>query len=186
MCRIIKCFPCKGREEGEGDTKSQCRGMGCAYQILCITCKKEGKVRVYEGESGFSGRERGNEHERLWKAKDMKSVMHTHDLQEHGGAKSEYKMIILRKYKNAFERQSNEPIRIKLANKNENLNSKTEWHSQQVERLRSVEVGEQNRNNDTRRGMENRLVITENTENIVNNGKRKPGRPKGSQNHKNK
>ena len=56
LCRDEKCFPC---EKKPPNKKSSCRGMGSAYTIICETCKQNGKIRRYEGESGFSGKQRG-------------------------------------------------------------------------------------------------------------------------------
>ena len=174
LCTYKNCFPCGTETESNKakQVKSQCRGMGAAYAIHCITCKKLfNKTVIYEGESGASGRK----HERLWRSKNDKSVMHMHDIMHHNGQKAEYRMEIIRKYKSAFERQSNEPMRIKLDIKSKyktNINSKTEWNSQSIERLRAIPVGGNNANsitdNNTNLGIN--LIQPSNTINI-----RKPG-----------
>ena len=105
LCKGTKCFPCQNKP---ADKKSSCRGMGAAYQIDCEDCLKEGKVRRYEGESGNSGRQRVDEHMRLWRAKDKNSVLHYHDMTEHNMNRANYRMKILRKYSDTFERQSND------------------------------------------------------------------------------
>ena len=153
----------------------------------CETCKKLGKNRVYEGESGDSGRKRGEEHERLWKAKDNKSVMHNHDTNEHNGIKAEYSMTVIQKYRSTFERQNNEPYRIKLNKPEESLNSKTEWNSQQTERLVKVDrYGNKSTNKYTHesRNTETMPVSTTNVVESENTHKKRAGRPKGSQNKK--
>ena len=91
------------------------------------------------------------------------------------------------KYSNTFEKQSNEPMRIKLSKAGCNLNSKTEWHSQEVERLRLTQVGESRVGQNTERQTINNIEIikVQNQANTVNiEGKRKAGRPRGSQNRK--
>ena len=87
-------------------------------------------------------------------------------------------MKILRKYATAFERQANEPMRIKLTKKEDNLNSKSEWNSQQVDRLRIVNLGEKTITDVTR----NNEVEIESQRQISNTEKRGVGRPKGSKN----
>ena len=75
-----------------------------------------------------------------------------HDMQYHGGVRAEYRMEVLRTYKSAFERQTNEPMRITIFQKSKhviNINNKSEWNSQQIERLRAVHVGGDITNNDT-------------------------------------
>ena len=99
--------------------------MGVGYRITCNTCGEAGITKTYEGESGDSGRKRGLEHQRLWNAKDPKSVMHIHDMTDHNGRKAEYKMDVLKKFPTAFERQNNKPITIKLTPPESNINSKT-------------------------------------------------------------
>ena len=103
--------------------------MRAAYRIHCVTCEKnkDSKSVIYEGESGFSGRQRGNEHLRIWKARDSKSVLNNHDIIYHNEQRAEYRMEVLRNYKTAFERQSNEPVRINLSKRSKhiiNINSK--------------------------------------------------------------
>ena len=121
----------------------------------------------------------------LWKAKDKNSVLSIHDLQEHMGVPSKYQMKIIRKYSNAFERQQNEPMRIKLAKTGTNLNSKTEWHSQEVERLRLTQVGEARSRHQN--ALQRHIGVDQNIQIIINNtshNSNKVGRPKGSQNRK--
>ena len=72
--------------------------------------------------------------------------MHIHDMEQHNGNKADYSMTILRKYKTSFERQNNEPARIKIAKPNENINSESEWNSQTIERIKAVQIGENYKN----------------------------------------
>ena len=50
-----------------------------------MICKEKEKRRVYIGETGRSGYERGNDHWRDWKNKLTGSFLHKHDVLEHGG-----------------------------------------------------------------------------------------------------
>ena len=108
--------------------------------------------------------------------------MHIHYCISHNGIKGSYRMEILRNYKSAFERQSNEPVRINLAKRSKhiiNINSKNEWHSQQIERLKVVPIGGDSINESVLN------IIPEETISQRQGDKRKPGRPKGSKNIKN-
>ena len=96
-------------------------------------------------------------------------------------------MKILRKYKSAFERQNNEPARIKISKTAENLNSKLEWNAQNIQRIRIVPLGSQwpigpSSENIVSTVQSGDNIIVHN--NTLNSGKKKAGRPKGSMNKK--
>ena len=93
-------------------------------------------------------------------------------------------MEVLRKYKSAFERQNNEPTRIKIAKPGTNINSKTEWNNQNIQRLQSINIGREHQTNInyTQINSSNNTNESSNSNNDIII--RKAGRPKGSRNKK--
>ena len=109
--------------------------------------------------------------------------MHLHDNKEKNREKAEYRMAIIQKYKSSFQRQCNEPMRIKIAKKSKhitNINSKTEWNSQCIDRLRAIPVGGEY-NNDNIINIQNTSIVPIQSQ---NQNIRKAGRPKGCLNKK--
>ena len=60
-CDNESCFPCEG---GRKDRGSSCRGNSIGYRLECLRCANnmDEKNSVYEGETGASGHERGQQH----------------------------------------------------------------------------------------------------------------------------
>ena len=83
---------------------------------------------VYEGETSRSARIRGGEHVRDFEKKRSSSVLYKHKEIEHKDEMMKIKMQITKKFKDPLTRQANEGVRINNRNKNELLNSKTEFN----------------------------------------------------------
>ena len=89
FCPRQDCLPCQGRlelakeaeevamkmlnKEETGTIKSRkadrnsipsCTGEGTNYSIECLTCRQEGKRRIYFGETSRSPYQRGSEHQK--------------------------------------------------------------------------------------------------------------------------
>ena len=112
----------------------------------------------------------------MWKSKDKNSVLDAHDKLEHNGEKADYRMTVLRKYKSAFERQNNEPARIKISKVGENINSKLEWNNQAIERIRNVDIYSNRIENENSQQL--RDIVRPETD--IESERKKAGHPKGS------
>ena len=53
-CGRDDCFPCRSSKPGK------CEKNGVGYKIQCETCKRAGKVSLYDGETGCNCYTRGN------------------------------------------------------------------------------------------------------------------------------
>ena len=90
---------------------------------------------VYEGETSRSARIRGGEHVRDFEKKRSSSVLYKHKEIEHKDEMMKIKMQITKKFKDPLTRQANEGVRINNRNKNELLNSKTEFNHPPIPRI---------------------------------------------------
>ena len=113
------------------DTKalSNCSREGCNYVIDCVTCRKEGKVRRYYGESSRSLYQRGREHLAEIDGGAVSHPLVAHFWFEHKGEKQSFILRGTSFHKTAIERQVLESIRIEggLKDPEELLNLKSEW-----------------------------------------------------------
>ena len=103
------------------------------YQIECNMSKKDGKRKVYIGETGRSVYERTREHWRDWRDKKMGSSLCT--LEEW-----EYMVKVLRKLKTPLEIQILEGVLIVEEKLDVILNSKGKYGHNVIPRIR-IEVG---------------------------------------------
>ena len=128
----------KAGKEGNGDTRGKkedkialscCTKESINYTIECITCRLEGRKRIYWGESSRSGYQRGQEHHREIIGGVQTHPLVLHFAEEHDGTRQEYLMRVTNYHKKALERQVLESIRIEEGNLNqeESLNLKSEW-----------------------------------------------------------
>ena len=102
------------------------------YSIFCQECKDNGKIRVYDGETGRNGFTRGLEHKKTLRSKNDKTLlnawMFTHAANEHNGKIPEYSMKLVKKFQHdPMGRQISEGILQRSRLKEESLNEKTEW-----------------------------------------------------------
>ena len=115
--------------------KLPCNTNNTGYRLECETCLNRGKTVVYEGETSRSARTRGLEHLRDLNNKKSGSALHKHKEIEHKGETMSIKMSITNKFKDPLTRQANEAVRINNRNRNELLNSKTEFNHPPIPRI---------------------------------------------------
>ena len=92
-------------------------------------------TKIYEGETSRSARLRGKEHQAGLKNKNVNNIMYKHKLMEHSDEDMEFKMEITKVFKDPLTRQANEAVRISSRNKNEILNSKSQFNHPPVARV---------------------------------------------------
>ena len=84
--------------------KRKCRIPSLVYKISCIECEKAGIAANYYGESSFNGYTRGAQHLDKYKSKNKtvqeKSAMRKHAKEQHNDKKVEFKMTVLKTFKN--------------------------------------------------------------------------------------
>ena len=95
-----------------------CTRESINYTLECISCKEEGRKRIYWGESSRSGNQRGVEHFKEIVSGVQTHPMVLHFMEEHAGERQDFLMRITRYHKKAVERQILESIRILRGSKN--------------------------------------------------------------------
>ena len=124
----------------------KCRSESVVYEIRCSLCEKRGKRKVYLGETGKSGWERGEQHWRGWRKKEKNSCLWKHNINDHDGKLGEEeegcKMKILSKPRRALQRQVEEAIRILEEEPRALMNSKSGYGNNKIPRI-SVMMGDE-------------------------------------------
>ena len=138
------CFLCKS--EKSENPKIPCNSNNVGYQVNCDTCEARGQMKVYEGETGRSARLRGGEHLAGLRLKRRTNFLFKHKENDHKNEEMHISMKITKRYKDPLSRQANEAVRISNRNKNEILNSKSEFHHPPLTRI-TVERDNPVRNN---------------------------------------
>ena len=84
----------------------KCRTPNIVYKISCKECAKNGIKANYYGESSFNGYTRGAQHLEKYRSKNKntqeKSALRKHAQEQHNDKKVEYKMEILKTFKNLW------------------------------------------------------------------------------------
>ena len=110
--------------------KGSCRAMGVTYKIVCVPCSgmpSPGRYR-YIGETACNAYTRGREHLSMLKNRNKASVLREHCRDVHGGNMVDFKMSVIKRYKNdAMLRQIMESVIIESSDQGELLNTKQEW-----------------------------------------------------------
>ena len=83
-CGDNECNPCVNSKSKSGKTLN-CKKNRVCYEARCRNCEKEGKLRVYHGETARNIHTRSKEHYQAYKNKSDKSFMNKHVVKEHGG-----------------------------------------------------------------------------------------------------
>ena len=139
----------EGSKEGEREVQSTegkklrkedrialscCTKESINYTLECISCRLEGKRRIYWGESSRSGHHRGQEHHREIMGGVQTHPLVLHFVEEYSGTRQDYLMRITNFHKKALERQVLESIRIEEGslNQEESLNLMSEWASSKL------------------------------------------------------
>ena len=133
----ISCKPCEyATSKG---VLSNCHRSSVYYKAQCVNCDKEGKARIYHGETARNVHVRSKEHVSDLNHKRERSWMWKHIQSEH---KTEQPQDITFSWKvsgtlrKPLERQLTEAVNISRAPANTNLNSKGEYNSHSVKRLK--------------------------------------------------
>ena len=124
--------------EKKSETKiCKCRINSVSYQAKCTTCESEGKVKVYDGETARNLLVRSKEHMNDLKNGKINSFMRKHIEKDHKGNEDSVKFTwnVLMKHKKPLRRQLHEAVNINNKPSHENLNSKSEFHSQRIKRI---------------------------------------------------
>ena len=119
-------------------TLPACNTEGVVYALDCQTCRKEGNIREYVGESSCSGFQRGQEHKRNIDKGVVAHPVVQPFWEEHKGQRQEVIMRIRSRHIRALSRQVEEYVLIeKLSGVAENcLNNKSEWAETKIPGLR--------------------------------------------------
>ena len=135
-CDNNACPPCESIKP-EQSKLSMCKVNNVCYECKCETCEKEGKIRTYTGETSRNLHVRSKEHQKDCEQKNKNSWMLKHIMLEHGGQKEGVKFSwrVLRKHDKPLQRQLHEAVRINNKSEDENLNSKSEYNGQRINRI---------------------------------------------------
>ena len=132
-CEKKKCLICPSEKSNQ--LQFECNSNNVGYMLGCDTCLERGQVRVYEGESSRSARIRGAEHLYHLRKNNPGSAFYKHKENEHRNEEMKISMKITKKFRDPLTRQANEVVRIENRNKNELLNSKTEFNHPPIARI---------------------------------------------------
>ena len=115
--------------------KIPCNTNNVGYKLICTTCLDRGHTKVYEGETGRSGRVRRNEHWNDFVKEKPTGVLYKHKQNEHQLEEMNIRMEITKPFRDPLTRQANEGVRIENRAKNELLNSKSEFNHPPTARI---------------------------------------------------
>ena len=132
-CEKAKCLICKSTVSE--NLSIVCNTNNVGYCLYCGTCRDRGKDKYYEGETSRSGRLRGSEHLRDFLNKKSYSVLYKHKLSDHADEEITVGMELTGKFKDALTRQADEAVRIESRNKEELMNSKSEFNHPPIARV---------------------------------------------------
>ena len=99
--------------------------------MQCEDCKKDGKIRSYEGKTCRNLYLCGKEHQKLYENENKGCVLEDHKEDPHN---VKYSMKITGTFKTPISRITNEGIRIKDRDPEQLLNSKCEFYGPSVKR----------------------------------------------------
>ena len=130
-CEEKDCLICKHSTK----MSRKCRIPSVVYQITCIECEKSQVKAKYYGETSFNGYTRGVQHQNDYrsksKAKQEKSALRKHAKEHHNDKKVEYRMEIVKSFKNnPLARQVFESVKIVKSKLEDDiqLNNKDEFN----------------------------------------------------------
>ena len=134
-CTENNCMICKNTTI----KTRQCRISSIVYRITCQECAKSKISAHYYGETSFNGYTRGAKHLANYRSKNQatqdKSAMRKHAKDVHNDKKVDYKMEVIKSFKNnPLARQVFESINI-VKSKNEDdfpLNNKNEFNQAMI------------------------------------------------------
>ena len=134
-CGQNDCLICKHSVKNN----TRCRTPSIAYKITCEECEKEKIKARYFGETSFNGYTRGKQHYEKYRSKNKKtqekSALRTHAKEVHNDKKVNFRMEVIKSFKNnPLARQVYESIQI-VKSKNEDkcpLNGKDEFNQAMI------------------------------------------------------
>ena len=135
-CEGNECNPCAASNKHSNEL-SYCKTDNVCYSAKCITCDKEGKTKVYFGETARSLHIRSREHTQLCKNKNKNSFMYKHMTSEHKNNVQdvEFEFKVERKFRKPLQRQLFEAKCIEKTPATSSLNSKDEFNYQALRKL---------------------------------------------------
>ena len=112
-------------------------GKLCHKGNVCygFECMFDGCDAAYGGETHRNAYTRGQEHWKKYNKRDESSFMLKHQEEKHNGEQANFKMKVLKSFKDPLSRQVTEAIMIKN-HKGEILNSKAEFYQPPLVRVR--------------------------------------------------
>ena len=128
-CHRESCGPC-AQPEGNGGSK-RCHTTNICYKY---TCNYQGCTAFYTGESSKNLMTRNEWHQNKYKSK-KESFLFQHQQEKHDGQPANFKMEVLKSFKDCLSRQAAEGIFISKT-EGEILNSKSEFHQPPIVRVR--------------------------------------------------
>ena len=124
QCDKIDCKPCEDKSKNE---PSHCKTQNVTYSAQCKVCEKDGKTRIYYGETCRNLHVRSKEHYKDFTNNSKHSWMLKHIQSEHRNIKSnecDFKWQVMSKFRKPMQRQISEAINIENSNASELLNLK--------------------------------------------------------------
>ena len=123
-CGRLTCLPCI-------TSPGQCNKQGVVYCITCITCKLEGQICEYWGETARTSTDRGAEHMRDIRSRNENSPLIEHWLERHAngdeGPEPSFNMKVIKSFRSPLERQCFEGHKINSFSGHILMNRKGEW-----------------------------------------------------------
>ena len=114
-----------------------CRRPGVTYEIVCVLCENIGTKAVYFSESGKNAFSRGKKHLDDYKSGLSSHCMTIHQRVHHPDvplSSSNFRMIPVKAFGTALDRQVSEALNINNANVDILMNSGSEWRSRSLPR----------------------------------------------------
>ena len=122
-----RCMVCAGGNPGG------CRDNGVSYKINC----EEDCPYEYTGQTNQNGYTRGGRHLQEYRQKHSKSALWKHCANVHNGDQKRFTMTIVDKVRNdPTKRQILESIRMQKVPESHQMNSKSEWNTTRIPRIR--------------------------------------------------
>ena len=138
-CHDAICPICKKTSVSEtGDKPTYrvpCSTESVGYRIVCLTCKQQGKLATYEGETGRPAKVRFSEHIRDLQKNSDHSPLFKHQNNHHPGGSNKWHFSITFAFRDKLTRQVNEAVRISKLPPSSVLNSKSEINHAPLNRI---------------------------------------------------
>ena len=138
-CNDAICPLCKKTCVSETSDKPAfrvpCSTESVGYRIVCLNCKKIGKLAAYEGETGRPAKVRFSEHIKKLEQQNDQSPLFKHQALKHPNEANKWHFSIVSTFKDPLTRQVNEAVRISRLPSSSVLNSKNEFNRAPLNRI---------------------------------------------------